>query len=770
MRPNATSNGIGSGHRLSQAILDTLSTQVAVVDEQGSIIAINSAWTHFVSEASNSGLPGIGANYLDLARLESGPYAEMGSAAFLGITAVLDGSLPHFALEYQGHSALQRFLLTVSPLAATSTTAAVVTHLEITGMLVGAEQFRELALHIPQALWVMDAERGTFLYVSPGYSRIWGRSGQSLLNDPGSYLEAIHPADRAMMSAADAAMCQTGHLEVECHIVRPDQSVRLVSIQSFPVLGEQGRLVRSIGVVEDITERKAGQDDHARLAAIVDRSDDAIVSSTLDGIVLTWNPGAERLYGYVAEEMVGRSISVLFTPDHYEEYLRTMERATKGEEVAAYESQRLRKDGKLIEVSASIAPILVSTGEVVGISRIDHDLAKVKLLEAQFRQAQKMEAVGRLAGGVAHDFNNLLTIIAGYSEILLGDLPPGDPGRDWVMEIKKAGQRASALTRQLLAFSRKQVLEQKVVDLNAMVTESRNLLERLVGDDVDLVTRLDPDIGRVKTDLGQLEQSLMNLVVNARDAIPQGGMITIETGNTVLDQTYCRLHPEVRPGPYVMLAVSDTGCGMNEETMASIFEPFFTTKRAGKGTGLGLAMVHGFITQSGGLVVVRSEPGLGSTFKIFLPQVDAVVLPRTAEQRVEAMPQGRETILLVEYEAPLRALARHVLQACGYKVLEAAHADGAIRLAERHKGSIHLLLTDVVLQGMGARVVAERIAVAKPAIKVLYLGGYADQAVSPPGAVESYTAILPKPFTPSALAVKVRAVLDDERCQEAWSP
>jgi len=337
---------------------------------------------------------------------------------------------------------------------------------------------------------------------------------------------------------------------------------------------------------------------------------------------VSWNHGAERLYGYSAEEMIGRPIAVLFAADQYQEYLQILEKVRKGERLSAYDTVRRRKDGTSITVSVDICPIEVRDGEILGASKIAHDITKMKQLEEQFRQAQKMEAVGQLAGGLAHDFNNLLAIISSCSEVLLMDLPSGDPARGLLTEIKDAGERAAALTGQLLAFGRKQVLKPRVLELNAVVGHCQRMLKRLVGGGVDLVAVLDPALGRVKTDPGQIEQVLMNLVVNARDAMPQGGKLTIETVNSVLDQTYCRIHSEVKPGHYIMLAVSDTGSGMSEETKVRIFEPFFTTKDMGKGTGLGLAMVYGFIKQSGGHIHVDSEPGRGSTFKLYFPAVE----------------------------------------------------------------------------------------------------------------------------------------------------
>ena len=458
--------------------------------------------------------------------------------------------------------------------------------------------------------------------------------------------------------------------------------------------------------------------------------------------------------------MIGRSISVLFDPEHYEGYQRILDKVRKGERLTAYDTVRRRKDGTNITVSVDICPIEVRDGVIVGASKIAHDITRMKQLEEQFRQAQKMEAIGRLAGGVAHDFNNLLTVISFCSDTLLLDAPPSSSTRDYLTEIKDAGERAATLTRQLLAFSRKQILEPKVIELNTVVQSCETMLKRLVGEDVDLVAILDPALGRVKTDRGQLEQAIVNLVVNARDAMPQGGKLTLETANSVLDQTYRRSHAEVKPGRYVMLAVSDTGCGMDEPTRLRVFEPFFTTKAIGKGTGLGLAMVYGFIKQSGGQIYVYSEPGLGTTFKMYLPEVEAAPSSYAVPVVAELMPRGTETILLAEDDDAVRAVTRRVLQSCGYTVLEAVHGGAAIRVLEQFGGPVQMLLSDVVMPEMGGRQLAERVAVLKPGIKVLCLSGYTADTVIRHGVLESEIAFLQKPFTPGMLVRKVREVLD----------
>jgi nitrogen-specific signal transduction histidine kinase len=386
--------------------------------------------------------------------------------------------------------------------------------------------------------------------------------------------------------------------------------------------------------------------------------------------------------------------------------------------------------------------------------------AALRRAEDQFRQSQKMEAVGRLAGGVSHDFNNLLTVINGYTQVLLARLPAGDPARGPVELINKAGNRAAGLTRQLLAFSRRQVLEPKVFDLNGTVVDLGKMLQRLIGEDIELNTLPASGLRRIKADLGGIEQVIMNLVVNARDAMPKGGRLTIETRNVELDQNYARTHSEVVPGPYVMLAISDTGCGMDEATKARLFEPFFTTKEMGKGTGLGLATVYGIVKQSGGHVAVYSEPGHGSTFKVYLPCTEekptAASLPSL---RPAAAPKGKGTVLLVEDEDMVRTLSRQILQEQGYTVLEARHGKEAMQLSERDMDSVRLTVTDVVMPEMDGRDLAKRLLHRRPDMKVLYVSGYTDNAVIRNGLLEPGAAFLEKPFTPERLAHKVHEVL-----------
>jgi len=396
---------------------------------------------------------------------------------------------------------------------------------------------------------------------------------------------------------------------------------------------------------------------------------------------------------------------------------------------------------------------------VVGVSAVARDVTESKNLEAMLRQAQKMEAVGQLAGGVAHDFNNLLGVILGYTGLMLDHLSPDDPKHKSISEIQKAGDRAALLTRQLLAFSRKQVLQPKVLDLNTVVAGAEKLLQRLIGEDIELLVVLNPALGRIEADAGQLEQIIMNLAVNSRDAMPPGGKLTIETSNVEVDEEYAAQHPSTRTGPHVMLSVTDTGCGMDAKTKAHIFEPFFTTKEFGKGTGLGLSTVYGIVKQSGGSVWVYSEVGIGTTFKIYLPCVSPALEVAPPSDKPDKIERGSQTILIVEDEAALLEVTHQSLDAVGYTVLAALGPVEAIRISESHPGPIHLMVTDVIMPGMSGAQLASRLSVPRPEMKVLYVSGYTDDTIVRHGVLDPGLAFLQKPFSPKTLARKVGEVL-----------
>jgi two-component system, cell cycle sensor histidine kinase and response regulator CckA len=511
--------------------------------------------------------------------------------------------------------------------------------------------------------------------------------------------------------------------------------------------------------LSDLTDRMRAEEIRVRLASIVESSEDAIISTTLDGVVTSWNRGAERTFRYTAHETVGKKIDCLIPPDRLREESQIIERVKDGEHVTHFETVRRRKDGKDINIALTISPIEDAMGTVMGFSKIARDITEQKGLERQLRQSQKMEGVGQLAGGIAHDFNNLLTVINSYSDMVLGELNASSLFvRNGLEQIKEAGHRAALLTRQLLLFSRQQVLEPKVLDLNEVVSNIAKLLRRLIGEDITQVLCLSPTLGRVKIDPGQIEQVIMNLAVNARDAMPEGGQLTIETENIELDNAYARKHVSVQPGPYVMLAVSDNGCGMDADTQARIFEPFFTTKEPGKGTGLGLATVYGIVKQSGGNIWVYSELGKGTTLKIYFPRVEAISeLPKIAGQ--DELLRGSETILLVEDEDMVRALAQAILERNGYTVLVARHVHDALRFAQERPEQIHLLLTDTIMPMMNGPELAKRLRSLRPETKVLFMSGYTDKVIANTAAGEPGNTFLQKPFTPRTLTNKVREAL-----------
>lgn len=557
-------------------------------------------------------------------------------------------------------------------------------------------------------------------------------------------------------SATEALAQQIG-TGIELLGRRKDGSEFPIEIMLSPLEGPDGVLVTA--AIRDITERKRREFDLSCLAAVVQSSHDAIVGLTPEGIILTWNSGAERIYGYRAHEVMGRSIQLISPPDPPVETPTLLERVARGEFVEPFEAVRMKKDGTLLYVSLSLYPIQDANGLTVGVSSVARDVTESKNLGEMLRQSQKMEAVGQLAGGVAHDFNNLLGVILGYTGLTLDRLSPRDPSCGAIQEIQKAAERAALLTRQLLAFSRKQVLQPKLLDVNTVVAGTEKLLQRLIGEHIELRVIPDPALAHVKADAGQLEQIIMNLAVNARDAMPTGGKLTIETSNVEIDNAYVEAHPGAQSGPHVKLAVSDTGFGMDASTRVRIFEPFFTTKEFGKGTGLGLSTVYGIVKQSGGSIWVYSEVGLGTTFKIYLPSVAAIPHVASPGGTLAKAEGGSQTILVVEDELALLRVTQQSLAIVGYEILSAGSPAEAIRISERHPGPIHLLVTDVIMPGMNGAQLASHLSPHRPEMKVLYVSGYTDDTIVRHGVLDPRLHFLQKPFSPRALANMVHAVL-----------
>jgi PAS domain S-box-containing protein len=497
------------------------------------------------------------------------------------------------------------------------------------------------------------------------------------------------------------------------------------------------------------------------VVALLESASQAIVGVDREGRIVLANRRADEIFGYPREELMGQRIEMLLPEsrrghhvqerDEYFSHPRIRPMGT-GMDLAAR-----RKNGTEFPVEVSLSYV-EAEGGVYAIAFVS-DISQRKQLEEQLVHAQKMEAVGRLAGGVAHDFNNMLTVIAGYNRMILDELSPMDPLRGYAEEVLKAADRAGALTNQLLAFSRRQIMRPRVVGVNVVLAQTEKMLNRLIGEDVELVMRLDPNAGNIKADPLHVEQAVVNLAVNARDAMPLGGRLTIETENVYLDENYARTHMGVKPGEFVLIAVSDTGHGMDAETRRRIFEPFFTTKEKGKGTGLGLATVYGMIKQTGGDIWVYSEPGSGSTFKLYFPRVSEPPSDPAEDDAGLANRAGGETILMVEDEQAVRELTVRILRQLGYAILMASSGAEALEISLAHEGTIDLLLTDVVMPGMSGRHLADQLLVERPGTKVLFLSGYTENTVVHHGVLDAGVNFLPKPFSRESLAKKLRDVL-----------
>ena len=533
---------------------------------------------------------------------------------------------------------------------------------------------------------------------------------------------------------------------------------------------EDGRLTAIWGTQRDVTEQRRHEEmvraarDH--LTAMVEASPLPIVGIAPGGEVTTWNRAAETVFGWTAEEAIGRPLPCV-PPDRLAEFDEFRSHVLQSNSFTGRETIRQRKDGTRIDVSISTAALHDAEGRATGLVATYVDISGRKRAEEalrhsqeQLRQAQKMEAVGRLAGGVAHDFNNLLSAILSYSEMVLADLPDPHPSRDDIEQIRQAGMRAAELTHQLLAFSRRQLLQLRTLSLNTVVASVDRMLRRVIGEDIELRTSLAPDLGFARADPNQLEQVLMNLAVNARDAMPVGGTLTLTTANVEVRGTDRGDPAELRPGRYVTLSVSDTGVGMTPDVMERIFEPFFTTKGPGHGTGLGLSTVYGIVAQSGGQVFVASEAGAGSTFTIYLPAHAADAEPVLPPAALPAVRGGAETVLLVEDEDLVRQLTREILRRNGYRVLEACDGVAALALLREHRGTIDLLLTDVVMPRMSGHELVEQARPLRPDMRILYVSGYSEEAIARQGQLTEGVELLAKPFTPGELTAKIRQLLD----------
>ena len=624
------------------------------------------------------------------------------------------------------------------------------------------ERYRLLFESNPVPLWVFDAKTLRFLAVNDAAIAQYGYTEREFLS---MTIEQIRPPEDVpkLRSALATLTPELMHSRGWRHLRKDGSEIQTESLSNhIEFEGRPAFIVLSMDVTERMAAESALEASNTILGAVVDDSPLAIVITDPDLTINRWNDAAVKQFGWTADEAIGQSLMMLIPEEHRQEFLEQRRRLEEGAIVTNSETQRVRRDGSVRDVNISKCA-LKKDGRLSGLVSIISDSTDRKRLEAQYRQAQKMEAVGQLAGGIAHDFNNLLTVIISYSQMLLADIAEDGSSRADVMEIKRAAERAALLTKQLLAFSRQQVLRPQNLDLNLVIGELEQMLRRLLREDINIVLTLDPELGAVAADPGQIEQIVMNLVVNARDAMPSGGRLSIETANVSFDSPYQVRASEAQldAGAYVVIAVSDNGSGMSAQVQARIFEPFFTTKRMNEGTGLGLSTVYGIVKQSGGYITVYSEIGHGTTFKIYLPRVDSMADAAAADELATMhTTSGGESVLIVEDDDALRTVACRALQQCGYEVLVSSNGAEALEQCSRHEGGLHLVVTDMVMPEMSGIELAESIALSYPEIKVLLMSGYTRDEAARRGIASERYAFLEKPFTPTKLATRVRELLD----------
>jgi two-component system, cell cycle sensor histidine kinase and response regulator CckA len=750
--------------QLFRVVAETATDAIVTIDEQSTILFVNTAaeriFGYAISEMMHQPVTMLMPHYLHEAhRASVGGYLQTGQKHFSRTAIKLTGlhrSGREFPIEVSlgEHVRGKRRIFTgiVRDISEREQSEALLRQSQ--------EKYASMVHSSPDAITLRSLPDRRYLEVNEGFIRLTGYSAEEVLGKTPGELDLWveqepHQQTLQMVETHGQVKGNEFRFRTKTGEIRYGQvSAVRVAINGQPCM---------LSVTHDVTDRKLAeaqlQKSEAHFRSLILDAPYGIYRVTLDGQLLHVNPALVTILGYDSEEELMRRN---MEKDIYRDpqLRQRLVRDNSHIDFRAVEVEWRRKDGKIITVKITGHPVLEKDNSLAYFEVFAEDITERRTLERQLLQSQKMEAIGRLAGGIAHDFNNLLSVILGHSDILEQQAGTDGRFRKSVEATRNAAERAAALTMQLLAFSRKQAIEPTIIDLNQSVAEIQKMLHRIIGEDIELAIRLQPGLGHVKADSGQLGQVLMNLAVNSRDAMPNGGKLAIETANVELDDTYVRQHLGARPGPFVMLAVSDTGIGMDIETLSHIFEPFFTTKEPGKGTGLGLSMVYGIIKQNNGYVMAYSEPGRGTTFKIYFPRtVESLPAPRGVEKET---PGGSETILVVEDELALRELTCLLLQEAGYTVLESTGIEDAIAKAKDSQRKVDLLLTDIVMPRLDGRELANQLVALRPNLKVLYMSGYTDDVIDHRGLLKQTTVLVQKPFTKAKLLRKVRETLDSQ--------
>jgi len=762
---------------LNRAVLDSMAAHVAVLEPDGQIRAVNRAWREFTLATLPPGTPyppscDVGANYLAVCGADEQDPSGAAAAMRQGIREVISGVRARFEIEYACHSPTRKhwFHLSVTPLQG-GKGGCVVAHMDVTARKLAEFEVSGQADMLLMALsaarmgvWELDMESRMITATLGSHALLDQIVVPAPLDD---FLGLVRPDDVVEAWAELGRTCAEGRpFRREVRFVEPGGRRTWLAIHARVKEGEArdggtGKIV--IGTCQDVTERREAEDALRQAQAVAHVGDWAV---DIGEGTLTGSEEACRIFGLGPGPHPSARIQALVHPSDRARFGEAWKACLTGAPLVV--EHRLIVDGQARWVETRGRLEAGPHGELPRVVGVIQDITSRRQLEERLRQAQKMEAVGQLAGGVAHDFNNLLTVITGFTGMMLDAVGPEDPLHEQLTEIQSAGDQAAALTARLLAFSRRTIIEPKVLDLNDLTESTLKLLRRIIGEDITLVARFDPCLGKVEIDPAQFEQVIMNLAINARDAMRAGGKLTIETRDVVVEQAISNTYGEIAPGRYASLVMTDTGTGMSEEVLRHIFEPFFTTKGLGKGSGLGLAIVFGAVEQARGRIAVESELGRGTRFQILLPVTKA--RPSRMSAPAQKAPRGVETILLTEDEVGVRRLGRVALEAQGYTVIEAASGEEAIERASLHEGPIHLLVTDVVMPGMGGHELADAMVARRPGIRVLYMSGYIDDDVVRRGVTASADAFLQKPFTRATLAAKVREILNAPAAGEMTIP